>query len=92
MEVFDGNLFDKWVDMSMAPAVESSLKLYKDVLGLGFKVFLLTGRSEGQRAVTIDNLRNAGFENWDRLILRYVTLNCILMNETAVIFFCHNAI
>ncbi|XXG43043.1 hypothetical protein AAC387_Pa01g3168 [Persea americana] len=70
LEIFNSNLFDKWVDMARAPAIESSLKLYKEVLDLGFKVFLLTGRSEGQRAVTVDNLKNAGFENWDRLILR----------------------
>jgi transketolase len=46
------------------------LKLYEEILGLGFKVFLLTGRSERQRGVTVENLNYAGFQNWDKLILR----------------------
>ncbi|GMP44402.1 hypothetical protein CsSME_00013347 [Camellia sinensis var. sinensis] len=46
LEVFDGVEFDKWVDKAMAPPIESSLKLYEEVLKLGFKVFLLIGRSE----------------------------------------------
>lgn len=43
------NLFDKWVDMAMAWAIESSLKLYKEIFDLVFKVFLLTGKGEGWR-------------------------------------------
>lgn len=62
--------FDKWVEKARAPAIQPSLKLYEEILGLGFKVFLLTGRSERQRGVTVENLNNAGFQNWDKLILR----------------------
>jgi len=69
-EVFDSGEFDKWVEKAMAPPIDSSLKLYEEVLKLGFKVFLLTGRSEKQRGVTVDNLINAGFRDWDQLILR----------------------
>ncbi|KAH9602346.1 hypothetical protein KSS87_010928 [Heliosperma pusillum] len=69
-EVFDSTVFNKWVEKGMAPAIESSLKLYEDVLSLGFKVFLLTGRNEKQRDVTVQNLMNVGFSNWDKLILR----------------------
>ncbi|TQD99034.1 hypothetical protein C1H46_015401 [Malus baccata] len=46
------------------------LKLYEEVLSLGFKVFLLTGRTEGKRKVTVENLNNAGFREWHKLILR----------------------
>ncbi|KAL6977611.1 Sigma1B-adaptin [Sarracenia purpurea var. burkii] len=70
LEVFDGMEFDKWVEKAVAPPLESSLKLYEEVLNLGFRVFLLTGRSEKQRGVTTENLVNAGFRNWDKLILR----------------------
>ncbi|KAI8008895.1 Acid phosphatase 1 [Camellia lanceoleosa] len=70
LEVFDGVEFDKWVDKAMAPPIESSLKLYEEVLKLGFKVFFLTGRSEQQRGVTVANLINSGFQDWDKLILR----------------------
>ncbi|CAL5322949.1 unnamed protein product [Camellia sinensis] len=70
LEIFDSVEFDKWVGKAMAPPIESSLKLYEEVLKLGFKVFLLTGRSEIQRGVTVENLINAGFQDWDKLILR----------------------
>lgn len=70
LDKFDPMEFNKWVDKAIAPALEPSLKLYKEVMGLGFKVFLLTGRSERQRSVTEENLINAGFQNWDKLILR----------------------
>lgn len=70
LEVFDSMEFDKWVGKAMAPAIESSLRLYEEVLRLGFKVFLLTGRNEMQRDVTVQNLMNVGFKNWDKLILR----------------------
>ncbi|KAF8044355.1 hypothetical protein BT93_A2370 [Corymbia citriodora subsp. variegata] len=70
LEVFDPVEFDKWVDKAEALGIQPSLKLYDRVLGLGFKVFLLTGRSEKQRSVTVENLINAGIQNWDKLILR----------------------
>ncbi|CAN0877054.1 Acid phosphatase 1 [Linum grandiflorum] len=69
-EVFDAVDFDNWVDEAAAPALEPSLKLYHQLLELGIKIILLTGRSESQRVVTEENLRVAGFHSWDRLILR----------------------
>ncbi|CAN8273959.1 unnamed protein product [Cochlearia groenlandica] len=70
LEVFDHKKFDKWVEKGVAPAIAPSLKLYKKVIDLGFRVILLTGRRESHRAVTVENLVNAGFRNWDELILR----------------------
>ena len=70
LEVFDHEKFNDWVEKGVATAIEPSLKLYEDVLNLGFKVILLTGRSERRRSVTVDNLINAGFKEWDQLILR----------------------
>lgn len=70
MEIFDDVEFNKWAEKARAPAIQPSLKLYEEILGLGFKVFLLTGRSERQRGATVENLNNAGFQNWDKLILR----------------------
>lgn len=70
LEIFDGVEFDKWVQKGAAPPIESSLKLYEEVLSLRFKVFFLTGRSEKQRSVTVQNLIDAGFQYWDKLILR----------------------
>lgn len=70
LETFNSVEFDKWVEKGMSPPLMPSLKLYEEVLKLGFKVFLLTGRSERHRDITIENLTNAGFRDWDKLILR----------------------
>ncbi|GMN41036.1 hypothetical protein TIFTF001_010259 [Ficus carica] len=70
LEIFDPVEFDKWVEKAIAPPIEPSLKLYEQVLSLGFKVFLLTGRTEQQRKSTVENLINAGVRYWDKLILR----------------------
>ncbi|CAF2321707.1 unnamed protein product [Brassica napus] len=72
LELFDHSEFDKWVERGVAPPIAPSLKLYQRVIALGYKIFLLTGRKETHRLVTVENLINAGFQNWDKLILRYV--------------------
>ncbi|KAJ0964312.1 hypothetical protein J5N97_029434 [Dioscorea zingiberensis] len=70
LEIFNGQEFDKWVEKASAPAIESSWKVYEEILGLGFKIFLLTGRSERHHNVTVENLKRAGFRDWQKLILR----------------------
>uniref|UniRef100_A0A7N0RDG4 Acid phosphatase n=1 Tax=Kalanchoe fedtschenkoi TaxID=63787 RepID=A0A7N0RDG4_KALFE len=70
LEVFDNLQFDKWVETGKAAAIGPSLRLYEEVCGLGFKVFLMTGRGEKMRCVTVENLKDAGFQKWDRLMLR----------------------
>ncbi|KAJ4957526.1 hypothetical protein NE237_024637 [Protea cynaroides] len=69
-EAFDETSFDEWVYMAAAPALPASLKLYNSLLKLGFKLVLLTGRSESQRNVTVENLLKVGYKDWERLILR----------------------
>lgn len=75
LEVFDHSKFDKWVEKGIAPAITPSLKLYQMVKDKGYKVILLTGRRENHRVITVKNLHNAGFHNWDKLILRFAILN-----------------
>ncbi|GLT49470.1 hypothetical protein SLA2020_230220 [Shorea laevis] len=69
-ETFDEESFDEWVDLADARALPASLKLYNQVKEMGFKIFLLTGRSEDQRNVTTKDLLFAGYSDWERLILR----------------------
>ncbi|KAF6164224.1 hypothetical protein GIB67_010194 [Kingdonia uniflora] len=69
-QIFEESTFNEWVSLAEAPALPASLKLYKELQGLGFKVVLLTGRDESQRNVTKKNLLFAGFSDWERLILR----------------------
>lgn len=59
--------------MAKDPALPASLTLYKEIQQLGFKIFLLTGRSEAQRNATETNLKQAGYSSWERLILRYLS-------------------
>ena len=73
LELFDHQKFDRWVERGEARAIPSSLELYNEVRELGFKTFLLTGRSEGHQGVTMENLKKQGFHDWDKLILRYTT-------------------
>ncbi|XP_078177126.1 acid phosphatase 1-like [Carex rostrata] len=68
--LFNETSFDEWVFQAKAPALSSSLKLYNELLGLGFQVVFLTGRAENQRNVTVQNLLDAGYHSWERLILR----------------------
>jgi predicted secreted acid phosphatase len=76
--LFDHHKFDEWVERGEAAAIPSSLKLYNEVRGLGFKTFLLTGRSEAHRGVTVENLNKQGFHDWEKLILRYTPRSCVL--------------
>ncbi|KAI7748905.1 hypothetical protein M8C21_023542 [Ambrosia artemisiifolia] len=69
-EFFNNVQFDKWILEGAAPAIKPSLKLYEEVLSLGLKIILLTGRNENKRNVTITNLKHAGYHKWDKLILR----------------------
>ncbi|KAJ7969514.1 Acid phosphatase 1 [Quillaja saponaria] len=69
-EPFDEKSFDDWVNLAEAPALPASLSLYEELSQLGFKIFLLTGRSEYQRDATERNLLFAGYRNWEKLILR----------------------
>ncbi|XP_038891178.1 acid phosphatase 1-like [Benincasa hispida] len=61
---------DEWVYKGVAPALPASLTVYNRVKKLGFKIFIITGRSESQRVVTERNLIDAGYSGWEKLILR----------------------
>ena len=67
---YDSARFNAWVDSAKAPAIAGTLRLYKEAQRLGVSVVFITGRTESQRAVTELNLRNAGFDNWQQLVLR----------------------
>jgi acid phosphatase len=67
---YDSDVFNAWVNSAKAPAIPGTLRVYLEAQRRGVSVFFLTGRPESQRAVTEQNLHNAGFQNWQRLILR----------------------
>ncbi|KAJ7951695.1 acid phosphatase 1-like [Quillaja saponaria] len=69
-ELFNATSFNEWVDRGEAPALPESLELYNKLLSLGIKAVFLTGREEDQREVTVKNLKQAGYNNWEKLILK----------------------
>lgn len=72
-EVFDEETYNEWANLADAPAISASLILYNELKRLGFKLILLTGRTEVQRNATAKNLLLAGYDGWERLILRYMS-------------------
>jgi acid phosphatase len=67
---YDAKAFNAWVDSARAPAVPGTLRLFNEAKQLGVSIFFLTGRGETQRDATERNLHAAGFDGWQRLILR----------------------
>ncbi|KAK7858181.1 acid phosphatase 1-like [Quercus suber] len=67
---YNSTKFAIWVKKGISPAVPGVLDLYKKLQSLGYKIVLISGRSESLRAVTIKNLKNLGFTNWEKLILK----------------------
>lgn len=57
-------------DKGKDPAIKPTLALYQYAKSHGFAVFFITGRQEPERSTTIDNLKKAGYDQWDGLILR----------------------
>lgn len=52
------------------PAIQPILQVYQFAQAHRMAVFFLTGRAESQRQATTDNLKQAGYTQWARLILR----------------------
>lgn len=67
---YNDTSFKEWVNKGLAPPLPMGLRLYKKLKDVGFKIFLLTGRSESQRNITHQNLVKAGYSGWEKLILR----------------------
>lgn len=62
--------WNAYVDSKKAPAIAGTLRLFNEALKQHVSVFFITGRPENQRAVTMDNLKAAGYHDWSGLALR----------------------
>ncbi|KAM6556165.1 hypothetical protein CsatB_003184 [Cannabis sativa] len=70
---YDPSGFKEWAMRGGCPAVPGMLSLFNELLNMGFKIFLITGRDEETLAhPTIHNLHNQGFYNYQKLIMRSV--------------------
>lgn len=63
---------EAWMRESKAPALEHTLKLFHDIKGRGFRIFLISSRRDSLRSSTVDNLIKVGYHGWTSLILRDV--------------------
>lgn len=70
VEPYNATTSNKWVNEGEAPALPESMRLYKKLLSLKFKVVFLTGRPESQRNVTANNLKKVGYHTLEKLLLR----------------------
>jgi len=61
-----------WEMSARAPAIAPTLELFRHAKKDGVAVFFITGRDESERDATATNLTNAGYKDWDGLILRPV--------------------
>lgn len=52
------------------PAIMPVLELYNFAKSKGIALFFITGRPEKQRQLTIENLREVGYEGWTDLIMQ----------------------
>ncbi|MCE3049596.1 hypothetical protein HAX54_045356 [Datura stramonium] len=69
-KAFNSTKFNAWVIEGKAPAIPAILGLYKVVLSLGIKPVIITGTPEFTRQARINNLKNAGYTSWLKLILK----------------------
>jgi len=67
---YRANEFTAWENEARAPALEGTLRLYRQARKLGVSVFFITGRPEADRAATEKNLHAAGYDDWQGLALR----------------------
>jgi len=67
---YDSAVFHAWINSAKAPAIPGTLRLYREAQALGVSVFFITGRAESERDATERNLREQGYQNWQKLYLR----------------------
>lgn len=59
-----------WVESAKAPALKGPLEFFCSARQNDVTVFFITGRSERDRDATTRNLKEAGFEGYQQLIMR----------------------
>ncbi|KAJ4841027.1 hypothetical protein Tsubulata_050935, partial [Turnera subulata] len=75
-EPYNSSAFNEWVLKAEAPALPETFELYKELVDLGVKIVFLTGRSDvlGRGPATVSNLKNAGYNIWEKVILKNRTI------------------
>ncbi|XP_057773382.1 acid phosphatase 1-like [Salvia miltiorrhiza] len=67
---YNDTAFNEWVAEGIAPPVPAIRRLYKTVAALGFKTAFISGTADRYTDIKILNLNQAGYYNWEKLILK----------------------
>jgi acid phosphatase len=67
---YNKRAFEEWAQKGSAPPIRPVLEAYNTAKTTGIKVFFISNRKEHLRAATEQNLRTAGYANWDGLVMR----------------------
>jgi len=67
---FNSDTFNTFVMSKKGTVIKPSLALFNQAKAQKVAIFFITGRSENQRAATVENLKAAGYEGWTQLILK----------------------
>jgi acid phosphatase len=62
--------FDRWIADHTADPILPTLDLFNTAKAKGVAVFFISTRREDQRAATVNNLKAAGYEGWEDLLLK----------------------
>ncbi|MEO6996999.1 MAG: HAD family acid phosphatase [Terracoccus sp.] len=62
--VFDPTLQNEWVQDQRFPATPGMVRLVNEARAMGFAIFGLTGRNNGQKAATVANLAKVGYRGF----------------------------
>ena len=62
--------WDGWVKRGEATAIAPTRELYREAKELGITTFFISGRYESQRAITEQNLHDAGYSDWKTIYLK----------------------
>ncbi|XP_058743608.1 stem 28 kDa glycoprotein-like [Vicia villosa] len=66
--------FNEWINLGEAPALPETLKLYNKLLAAGVKIVFLSGRSLKRKEITEKNLKLAGYNTYEKLILKDLSI------------------
>ncbi len=65
-----GKAWQQWIEMRRATAIAPVLAFYQAAQARGLTLFFVSGRREKSRPATTDNLRQVGYDGWEKLYLK----------------------
>lgn len=67
---YEKKYWNDWIEKAEAPAIREVKDLYDFLLGKGFKIIFITGKTDYQYDATLKNMISAGYTKFDTIITR----------------------